>query len=103
MAAVWLTILNFASYLSPFVGSLYGAFGPIWLLTLLAALAETPLARALAAVVFLLVAVPIFLVPGPNPLVPSDPEVLRLALVGHVAVLATNTSALAAWWRRHPA
>ena len=50
MAAVWLTILNLASYLSPFVGSLSGAFGTIWLLTLLAALAETPRARALAAV-----------------------------------------------------
>ena len=82
---------------------MYGAFGTIWLLTLVAALAETPLERALAAVAFLLVAVPMLLVPGPDMLVPSDPGVLKLALAGHIAVLATNVFTLAAWWRTHPA
>ncbi len=91
MAAVWLTILNFASYFSPFVGSLYGAFGTIWLLTLLAALSETPRERALAAVAFLHdCRADVRRAGSAARWGGRDPGVLRLALAGHVAVLATN-------------
>jgi hypothetical protein len=97
-AAMWLGLLNLASFAGPFVGGAYGAVGTSWLVALRAAGGETAARRRawIAALVATFV-VP-WLTPSPGSVVPPDPGMLVLSAAWQIWAIAVNV--WAAWPRR---
>ena len=97
-AAMWLGLLNLASFAGPFVGGAYGSAGTAWLVALRAGGAATSARRWL----WLAALVPTFLVPwvtpSPGGAVPPAPGMLVLSAAWQVGAVAVN--AWAAWPQR---
>jgi alpha-1,2-mannosyltransferase len=83
-----LALMTLASFRSPFVGGPYGLVSTLWLLTLLAAGAETRNARAFWAVVFVVCAVGNRLTPSPT----YGPTTFWLVVSGAILLAAAGAS-----------
>jgi hypothetical protein len=99
LAAMWLAILNLASFAGPFVGGGYASVGTVWLLTLLVAGAAAPRDRwAWLAAAAPVLGMPLLL---PSPSAPADPSrwILVVSIVGQLVILAINVWAVWSWVR----
>jgi hypothetical protein len=107
LAQLALALLSLMAFRSPFVGSLYGYLGTLWLLTLLAAGASTPMRRAGWLAGFGTVAATMALAPTPVPPPAVIPPPLAWMVVTSIvfsSVLLLNLGvvvrAMAGAWRR---
>jgi hypothetical protein len=107
LAQLALALLSLMAFRSPFVGSLYGYLGTLWLLTLLAAGASTPRRRAGWLAGFGTVAATMALAPTPVPPPAVIPPPLAWMVVTSIvfsSVLLLNLGvvvrAMAGAWRR---
>jgi hypothetical protein len=90
LAQLVLALLSLMAFRSPFVGSLYGYLGTLWLLTLLAAGASTPMRRGGWLAGFGMVAATMAL----TPTAPSPPAVIPPALAWMVVTSVVFSSVL---------
>jgi alpha-1,2-mannosyltransferase len=107
LAQLVLALLSLMAFRSPFVGSIYGYLGTLWLLTLLAAEATTTTKRVGWLAGFGLVAAAMWVIPSPPPPQTLTPPPLPWVVVASVAfssVLLLNLGvvarAIAHAWRR---
>jgi alpha-1,2-mannosyltransferase len=107
LAQLVLALLSLTAFRSPFVGSIYGYLGTMWLLTLLAAEATTPMKRAGWLAAFGLVGAAMLLMPSPLPpqtLIPPPLPWFVASSVAFSSVLLLNLGvvarAMAIAWRR---
>jgi hypothetical protein len=110
LAQLVLALLSLMAFRSPFVGSIYGYLGTMWLLTLLAAEAPTALKRGGWLAGFGLLAAVMWLTPTPVPQQTQIPPPLPWMAVSSVAffsVLLLNLGVVARGmaiaWRRETA
>jgi alpha-1,2-mannosyltransferase len=99
LAILWLAILNLASLGGPFVPVMYGTAGTLWILTLLAATAETPARFWNWIALFVVVTAAILMVPTPRPNEMPATSTLILSLALQVGVFAVNVWAAGNWVR----
>jgi hypothetical protein len=85
LAQLVLALLSLMAFRSPFVGSIYGYLGTMWLLTLLAAEATTTTKRVGWLAGFGLVAAAMWLIPSPLPPQTLTPPPLPWFVVSSVA------------------
>jgi hypothetical protein len=88
LAQLVLAILTLTAFRSPFVGSIYGYLGTMWLMTLLAAGAPTAAKRAGWLAGFGVLAVVMWLTPSPLPPQTQIPPPLSWVVVTSVAFLS---------------
>jgi hypothetical protein len=94
LAAMWLGIVNLASFAGPFVGGGYGIVGSAWLLSLLVAGGTTPARRWGWLAVAIPVAGHVLLIPSSGMAVDPTPAVLWISVLGQVATIAINVWAV---------
>jgi alpha-1,2-mannosyltransferase len=94
-AAMWLGLLNLASFAGPFVGGAYGAVGTSWLVALRAAAGETAARRCAWVAALVASFVVPWLTPSPGAVVPPAPGMLVLSAAWQVWAVAVNV--WAAW------
>jgi alpha-1,2-mannosyltransferase len=107
LAQMVLALLSLMAFRSPFVGSIYGYLGTMWLLTLLAAGASTTMTRAGWLGGFGILAAAMIFTPSPAPpqtLIPPPQAWMVVTSVVYSSVLLLNLGVVARFtaiaWRR---
>jgi hypothetical protein len=102
LAAMWLAILNLASFAGPFVGGGYGNVGTTWLLSLLVVGGTTAARRFGWLAVTVVVAGHVLLVPSSGMGLDPTPAILWTSVLGQLGAIGVNVWAVFSWVRRRP-